>query len=222
MFLAQHPALLFLIAIAVVGMAAIAKTAPDAKKGGKRVRVQQSSSKEAPAPARAQPLESEFAPMKVLTDTEVKFFRQLQGVLTDELIFPQVAMSALIKPTGRGTQYWSSFGKISQKRVDFAIYRKDLSLVAIIELDDPSHDKREEEDQQRDAYLKSAGIRTVRLDVRKWPDDATIRAKIYPSVARPASPRPPAPVPSQTPVVTPVSVPPAHGTSPVAQDAQAA
>ncbi len=222
MFLAQHPVLLFLIAIAVIGMAALAKAAPDEKKGGKRVRVQQSSSKEAAAPARVQQPESEFASMKVLTDTEARFFRQLQGVLTDELIFPQVAMSALIKPTGRGTQYWSSFGKISQKRVDFAIYRKDLSLVAIIELDDPSHDKREEEDQQRDAYLKSAGIRTVRFDVRKWPDDATIRGKIYSSVAQPAAPRPLAPVPAQTHVVAPVSVPPASAAASVAQDSQVA
>lgn len=190
MFLFQHPALLFLIAIAVVGVAAASKAMPTAKNRRAGTSTKRSSSDD--ARSQSQSSEREFTPMKVLTDTESRFFRQLQSVLADELIFPQVAMSALIKPTGRGRQYWSSFGKISQKRVDFAIFRKDLSLVAVVELDDPSHDRRVEEDLQRDEYLKSAGIRTVRFDVRKWPDDAAVRGKIYPSVARPAA-RPSAP-----------------------------
>lgn len=201
MFLVQHPVLLFVVALAILGVVAASKASPAAKKGRPPVRVQQSG--------------TEFAPMKVLTDTEAKFFRQLESVLTDEWIFPQVAMSALIKPTGRGKQYWSSFGKIAQKRVDFAICRKDLSLIAIVELDDPSHDRREDEDVQRDAYLKSAGIRTVRFDVRKWPDDATIRAKLYPSMGR-AAPRTSAPAPA----TGGASAPPAPEASPVTQDSQ--
>lgn len=182
MFLLNHPLLLVVFVLVIIGMVAASKAVPAAKKGSRPIHAT-SASKEV-APPQVQSAEREFAQTKVLTDAEVKFFRQLQVVLTDELIFPQVAMSALIKPTGRGKQYWSSFGKISQKRVDFAIYRKDLSLVAVIELDDPSHDRRGDDDLQRDAYLRSAGVRTVRFDVRKWPDDATIRGKLYPGTSQ--------------------------------------
>jgi very-short-patch-repair endonuclease len=123
-----------------------------------------------------------YKPSRILTDNETEFYWRLRQALPDELIFPQVAMSALIQPVTSGKQRFSDFGRIAQKRVDFAIYDQMFGLIAVVELDDRTHDAKK--DAIRDAYLASAGIRTVRFQSKAKPDASEIRTKVFPPVYR--------------------------------------
>lgn len=54
---------------------------------------------------------------------------------------------------------------------------KDSKIVAVIELDDASHEKadRQAADAKKDKALSSAGIRVVRWQAKSIPDEATIK-----------------------------------------------
>lgn len=114
----------------------------------------------------------------ILTGNEREFFGRLTRALPDCLIFPQVAMSALITPTlpARHRSYRAAFARISQKRVDYAIFSRELKLICIVELDDRTHDARS--DAVRDALTASAGIKTVRWTSKNKPDEQQIAATI--------------------------------------------
>ena len=52
------------------------------------------------------------------------------------------------------TEWWSNFGKIKSKHIDFALAKKEnLDVVLIIELDDYSHSRRDR--IERDAFVDS-------------------------------------------------------------------
>lgn len=121
-----------------------------------------------------------YKPSRILTDNETEFYWRLRRALPDELIFPQVAMSALIQPATSGKQWRSDFGRIAQKRVDFAIFNQMLELIAVVELDDRTHDAKK--DAIRDAHLASAGVRTVRFQSKAKPDASAIRTTLFPPV----------------------------------------
>lgn len=115
-----------------------------------------------------------YRPIPIMTPNELEFFRRISKAVPEAFVFPQVAMSALIAPSHPdGKKRMAAFRKISQKRVDWAIYTKDMKLVCIVELDDQTHDL--ENDVLRDAMLDSAGISTVRWDSRKKPPVGEIR-----------------------------------------------
>lgn len=126
----------------------------------------------------------EFKRTPILSGVETQLFRQLTAQLPDAWIFPQVSMAALIAPTVKKKQdreaFWLALNKIVQKRVDFAVYAPNLTLIAVIELDDSSHDKasQKEKDAARDALLASAGVPVIRFDVRQWPDNATLKSAL--------------------------------------------
>lgn len=110
----------------------------------------------------------------IMTNNELEFFGRLQRALPECYVFPQIAMSALITPLTKGRRWQTDFMRISQKRVDWALYAKaGLRLVAIIELDDATHDK--DKDAARDKLTGSAGIRTLRFESRSKPHENEIR-----------------------------------------------
>jgi hypothetical protein len=115
-----------------------------------------------------------YRPIPIMTPNELEFFGRISKAVPEAFVFPQVAMSALIAPSDTdGKKRMAAFRKISQKRVDWAIYTKDMKLVCIVELDDQTHNP--ENDASRDAMLDSAGISTVRWDSRKKPPVGEIR-----------------------------------------------
>jgi hypothetical protein len=122
----------------------------------------------------------------ILTANEVEFFGRLRSALPHHNIFPQVAMSALIEPKATGKQRMIDFRRMSQKRVDFAVFDSTLKLLAIVELDDSSHNA--ERDVVRDEYTKSAGIRTLRYSASKRPSVEVLRAAIAPAPASSKAP----------------------------------
>ncbi|MBK3865420.1 DUF2726 domain-containing protein [Paraburkholderia aspalathi] len=122
----------------------------------------------------------QYRARSLLTGNEIEFFRRLRRALPQEYIFPQVALSALIAPRSRSEKQLRDFRRISQKRVDYAIYTSDLQLVAIVELDDRTHNRAA--DAVRDAFVASAGIRTLRFESRNKPTVEQIRAAVFPAV----------------------------------------
>lgn len=93
----------------------------------------------------------------VITQFESKMFNRLKQSFPEYHILAQVAFSALI--THHNFKIRSKFNR---KVTDFVILDKKLNVVAIIELDDPSHIGKEAEDAERDAMLLQAGYQVYR------------------------------------------------------------
>jgi hypothetical protein len=139
--------------------------------------------------------EAKFKAKPLLTANELEFLGRLEAAVPELRFFPQVAMGALLDPAVPRSDrkaYYRLRGMFSQKIVDFVAQRRaDGQIVAIIELDDRTHDGGK--DARRDEMLKSAGYRTVRWNSKTKPDAPTIRAQLLPpppdagAQSRPAS-----------------------------------
>lgn len=114
---------------------------------------------------------------KLMTDNEAEFFGRLVVAMPDHYIFPQVAMSGLIESSsGDRKTALADRLRIAQQRVDFVICSRTCDVVAVVELDDKSHDR--SKDIVRDARLAQAGIRTVRFQARSKPRVEALRNSI--------------------------------------------
>jgi hypothetical protein len=123
---------------------------------------------------------AKFKAKPLLTANELEFLARLETAVPEQRFFPQVAMGALLDPAvprSDAKTYYRLRGMFSQKIVDFvAQARNDGAIVAIIELDDRTHDTTK--DSKRDVMLASAGYRVVRWNSKSKPDAATIRAAL--------------------------------------------
>lgn len=92
------------------------------------------------------------------------YWRLVEHLAPDFIVFAQVSFSQILSTKGgTGEQNYALFGTMSQKVADFVVCRKDLSMVAVIELDDSSHRGKEEQDKKRDAAVRQAGLLAFRL-----------------------------------------------------------
>lgn len=105
----------------------------------------------------------EYQPSPILTEHEARLFKRITRELPDYYIFPQVSMSAILKPKlkQKSQNYLAAFRAISQKRVDFLICDTALTILCLVELDDSTHKK--EQDEARDQMTASAKYKTIRL-----------------------------------------------------------
>jgi very-short-patch-repair endonuclease len=118
-----------------------------------------------------------YKPVALMTANELDFFQRLRRAVPDCHVFPQVSMAAIIQPAARDPKTrLQAFRRISQKRVDWAIYSPQMELLCIVELDDRTHDAKR--DAARDANLQTAGIRTLRWHSTRKPNDIEIRTQI--------------------------------------------
>lgn len=99
-----------------------------------------------------------------LTKREQPLYFQLTRVLGDEyIVLAQVAFSQFLGAKGGTTQQNNQLrARVRQKVADFMVCRRDFSIVAVIELDDSTHDTKQEKDAERDRYLRQAGIKVIR------------------------------------------------------------
>lgn len=112
-----------------------------------------------------------------MTNNELEFFHRIRRAALDGYVFPQVAMSGLIEPAGVGGEsYQTAFRRISQKRVDYVVFDASMKLLAVIELDDRTHDSKK--DAVRDANFISAGIQTLRYESKTKPSEEKIQADL--------------------------------------------
>lgn len=127
-----------------------------------------------------------FKSKPLLTPNELEFLQRLEAAVPELRFCPQVAMGALLQPAVERrdrSAYYSQRGRFAQKIVDYvAQQRDDGAVVAVIELDDRTHNRAK--DAERDAMLASAGYRIIRWQSRAKPDAAAIReALVKPSHA---------------------------------------
>lgn len=129
-----------------------------------------------------------FLPKPLLTRNEMEFYGRLHQALPEFAILPQVALRAFIKPKAaiNSSAYWRQLGKIGSKHCDFLICNPNtLDIVAIIELDDRSHNRTR--DAARDALTASAGYLTIRYESRTRPTTMMIRLDVLAHEKRQAS-----------------------------------
>ena len=125
-----------------------------------------------------------FYAKKPLTQPEQTLYFRLVQALPDHIILAQVQLSQLLGvKKGNGYQAWSN--RINRMSADFVVCNKDSSIVAVIELDDATHQRedRQTADAKKDKALGSAGIRVVRWQAKAIPDLATIQRAFMPNIA---------------------------------------
>lgn len=115
-----------------------------------------------------------YSKQTLMSDPEQELFRRLVKALPDHFVFAQVAFSQfLFTDGGDRKEKFGTMATMKQKVADFVICTHRFNMVAVIELDDASHDAAK--DARRDEVLREAGLKPVRWHVSKMPDAAKIR-----------------------------------------------
>ena len=99
----------------------------------------------------------QFFSRPVITALESQMFLRLKQAFPHYHVLAQVAFSALIT-----SEHYNIRNKFNRKVTDFVILDQEMQVIAVVELDDPSHIGKELEDQKRDRMLKEAGYRVQR------------------------------------------------------------
>ena len=120
-----------------------------------------------------------FYKKQLLTKPEQVLYFKILEALPEYLIFAQVQLSQILG-VEKGYSYSEWYNRINRMSVDFVVCNKAAEIVALIELDDSTHEKedRKEADRKKDKACKDAGIRLVRWNVKAIPDKAQIRKAV--------------------------------------------
>ncbi|HEY4213603.1 MAG TPA: DUF2726 domain-containing protein [Steroidobacteraceae bacterium] len=146
------------VAAAVLAIAAIASARRKTSAGG------------ATWPVHARP---------VMSKPEFIAYGRLIEALPEWLVFPQVQVGSLVEvnnvPGRQGIR--NRFDRLS---ADFVVCGRDGSVRAVVELDDASHERVDarRRDVKKDSVLKAAGIRVVRIHVRRIPQNSELRGLV--------------------------------------------
>ena len=113
----------------------------------------------------------------LLTNRERFLYDLLRCMYPDHKVFVQVALSQLIDVAEGHPQRWSIRGRFKQLVADFVLCRADLSIVAVIELDDHSHERadRRAADARKTKALADAGLKLVRVPAGPLPTSERLR-----------------------------------------------
>ena len=98
-----------------------------------------------------------FYPKRIITAYECRMYVRLKEAFPQYHVLAQVAFSALI--TSHNLKIRNQFNR---KVTDFVLLNESLQVLVIIELDDPTHLHKVEEDKFRDHMLHEAGYRVLR------------------------------------------------------------
>lgn len=118
-----------------------------------------------------------FYAKKPLSAPEQILYFRLVEALPDYIVLAQVQLFRLLGvKKGHNYQSWSN--RINRMSADFVICKKDASIVAVIELDDSTHQKldRQIADNKKDKALEAAAIKVVRWKAQSIPDLSEIKA----------------------------------------------
>lgn len=116
-----------------------------------------------------------YAKKAMSAPEQILYFRLVRS-LPEHVILAQVGLSRLLG-VKRGYKFTEWNNRINRMSADFVVCAKDSSVIAVIELDDVSHEREQNRmnDAKKDKALDAAGIRVVRWHVRSMPDEAIIR-----------------------------------------------
>jgi hypothetical protein len=131
----------------------------------------------------ANPLPEEPWPLSarsLLSERESEFYHNLIALYPNHQIFVQVALSQLINVDRNHPECDSIRARYKQLVADFVLCGRDLSVIAVIELDDRSHERadRQDADARKNKALADAGIRLVRVPAGTLPSEDALRALI--------------------------------------------
>jgi very-short-patch-repair endonuclease len=114
---------------------------------------------------------------------QILYFRLIQA-LPEHIILAQVQLSRLLG-VKKGNNYQAWYNRINRMSADFVVCNKDSSIVAVIELDDVTHQRedRQAADAKKDKALASANVRIVRWQAKAIPDIAAIQTTFMRSTA---------------------------------------
>jgi len=98
-----------------------------------------------------------FYPKRIITAYECRMYVRLKEAFPQYHVLAQVAFSALI--TSHNLKIRNQFNR---KVTDFVLLNESLQVLVIIELDDPTHLYKVEEDKFRDYMRHEAGYRVLR------------------------------------------------------------
>ncbi|MBR1592879.1 MAG: DUF2726 domain-containing protein [Ruminococcus sp.] len=125
----------------------------------------------------------------ILTDREYKFYKKLKPVADkyDLQIFMKVRLADLVEPKAKeeNPMWIQCFNKIKSKHIDFALADCDTDIIALIELDDRSHQRpdRVERDVFVNAVLKNTGYTLLRTYGSTREIEEYLNNKISPSAS---------------------------------------
>lgn len=126
-------------------------------------------------------IDSKYIPKKLMTDNEFEFFNRLVRALPDYFIFSQVSMGAILEANGESPEEDRKLRyDFGYKIIDYVVYDKQKKIIALVELDDRTHDK--ERDYKRDIMLRSAGYKVLRFESKRKPKIEEIK-KIFSSLS---------------------------------------
>lgn len=129
----------------------------------------------------------------LMNATEWKAYDRLQEALPDHIVLAQVGLSQLVKVrAGKGSR--TAENKIFRKVVDFVVIKPDRQVLAVLEVDGPTHQRTSSQrrDADKDAALTAAGYTVHRISAAALPSGAELRTLLYPPPAVPAERREPA------------------------------
>ena len=113
---------------------------------------------------------------RFISPIELGFYWKLVSALPECLVMCQVQLFRIID-VGPHSERRIWVNRIAQLSIDYVICLPDGTVVACIELDDPSHDRadRKRNDEKKSRSLRAAGVPLIRWDVRQMPTSEQIR-----------------------------------------------
>ncbi len=120
-----------------------------------------------------------FYEKPLMSKPELVLYARLVKALPEHRIFSQVALSRLLG-VKRGFKAAEWMNRINRMSLDFVVCTVEGQCVAVIELDDRSHERadRKNADAKKDKALTDAGIRIIRWPGNSIPDHDGIRAEV--------------------------------------------
>ncbi len=117
-----------------------------------------------------------FYAKRLMSKPEQVLYHRLISALPEHIILAQVQLSRVLG-VKKGYNFGEWNNRINRMSVDFIVCQKDASVIAVIELDDKSHEaeSRQKADAKKDKALASAEISIIRWKVEKMPDEKTIQ-----------------------------------------------
>ncbi len=120
-----------------------------------------------------------FYAKRPLSPPEQVLYFRLVSALPDHIVLAQVQLSRFLGvKKGNNSQSW--LNRINRMSADFVVCQKDATVVAVIELDDSSHqrERRVASDAKKDKALASADIKLLRWQPSSLPDEVAIRGAV--------------------------------------------
>lgn len=120
-----------------------------------------------------------YAKKPLSVPEQVLYFRLVKA-LPEHIVLAQVGLSRILG-VKRSENFHAWNNRINRMSVDFVVCAKDAKVLAVIELDDASHQapERQRADAKKNMAVESAGVRLIRWQAKSLPDEATIRTELY-------------------------------------------